>query len=90
MTLGERIRHAREQGQLSQAELARRIGISKNAMNTIEGGESDPRVSRIVAIARELDVSADYLLGLTDDPPSVVQSIPPAAGHKRHAAPAAS
>ena len=62
MPLSTRIRKARERAHLSQAELARRIGISKQAMNAIEGGITDPRASRIVAIAQELGVSTDALL----------------------------
>jgi transcriptional regulator with XRE-family HTH domain len=62
MPLGTRIRTAREQARLSQAELARRIGISKTAMNAIEGGATDPRASRLVAIAQVLGVSTDTLL----------------------------
>jgi transcriptional regulator with XRE-family HTH domain len=62
MTLGERIRQHREHAHISQAELARRIGISKNAMNAIEAGDTDPRASRIVAIAQVLGVSTDTLL----------------------------
>lgn len=62
MTLGDRIRQARERVGLSQIELARRIGLSKNAMNSIETGDTDPRASRIVAIARELGISTDTLL----------------------------
>ena len=62
MPLGTRIRKAREQARISQAELARRIGISKTAMNAIEGGATDPRASRIVAIAQVLGVSTDTLL----------------------------
>lgn len=62
MPLGTRIRKAREQARISQAELARRIGISKTAMNAIEGGATDPRASRIVAIAQVLGVSTDALL----------------------------
>jgi len=62
MPLGTRIRKAREHACISQAELARRIGISKTAMNAIEGGATDPRASRIVAIAQELGVSTDTLL----------------------------
>ena len=62
MPLGTSIRKAREHADISQAELARRIGISKNAMNAIEAGTTDPRASRIVAIAQELGVSTDALL----------------------------
>jgi transcriptional regulator with XRE-family HTH domain len=62
MPLGARIRKAREQANLSQAELARRIGMSKTSMHAIEGGHTDPRASRIVAIAQALGVSTDALL----------------------------
>jgi transcriptional regulator with XRE-family HTH domain len=62
MPLSTRIRKARERAHISQAELARRIGISKQAMNAIEGGATDPRASRIVAIAQVLGVSTDALL----------------------------
>ena len=66
--LGQRIRQAREQAQMSQVELARCIGISANALCSIETGETDPRVSRVVAIARELHMSLDALVGI-DLPP---------------------
>jgi transcriptional regulator with XRE-family HTH domain len=67
-TLGERIRQARIRYGMSQAELARRIGISTQGMNLIEAGKTpDPAASRVREIARVLGVSADYLLGLRDD-----------------------
>ena len=43
MPLGIRIRMAREQAHISQTELARRIGMSKTAMNALEGEAIDPR-----------------------------------------------
>jgi transcriptional regulator with XRE-family HTH domain len=62
-TLGSRIRHARERYGMSQAELARRIGISNTALNQIESGKTqNPGVVHIVAIARVLGVSTDALL----------------------------
>ena len=61
-TLGTRIREARQRYGMSQAELARRIGISAVAMNQMELGETDPRASRIAAIAETLHVSTDSLL----------------------------
>jgi transcriptional regulator with XRE-family HTH domain len=68
--VGQRIRQARERAQISQVELARRIGISANALCSIEAGEADPRASRIVAIAQELGVSTDALLLGTPPPPA--------------------
>ena len=62
-TLGDRIRDARLHYGMSQAELARRIGISATALNQIESGKTpDPGVSRIIGIARVLGVSTDALL----------------------------
>ena len=63
MTLGERIRQEREKRGISQAELARRIGVSKNTMNMIEENKiADPRFSRVLAIARQLGMSHDVLV----------------------------
>ena len=67
-TLGQRIRKTRERYGMSQTTLAKRVGISKTAMNQIELGETlDPHVSRIKAIADVLHVSMDYLAGRKDE-----------------------
>jgi transcriptional regulator with XRE-family HTH domain len=67
-SIGARIRKARVKYGMSQAELARRIDVSLNAMNKIElGNTPDPRASRIRAIADVLRVSTDYLLGRKDE-----------------------
>ena len=67
-TLGERIRKVRVRYGMSQAELARRIGLSSTSMNQIESGKTpDPAASRVKAIADVLRVSTDYLLGRNDE-----------------------
>jgi transcriptional regulator with XRE-family HTH domain len=67
-TLGQRIRATRIEYGMSQAELARRIGISSTALYQIETGKTpDPQVSRIKNIADVLGVSTDYLLGRDED-----------------------
>lgn len=59
-TLGAQIRQARKIHGMSQVELARRIGISKTAMNDIEsGGTRDPRFSVVQRISKALGVSLD-------------------------------
>jgi len=66
-TIGERVKAAREQHGRKQAELARRLGCSVNALSMLEKNAiTDPRASRIIGIAEALGVSADYLLGLQD------------------------
>lgn len=76
-TIGERVKTAREQRGIHQAELARRLGCSVNALSMLEKNAiTDPRASRIIGIAEALGVSADYLLGLTNDPPVAVAAAP--------------
>jgi transcriptional regulator with XRE-family HTH domain len=66
-TIGERVKAAREQRGIKQAELARRLGCSVNALSMLEHNTiGDPRASRIIGIAEALQVSADYLLGLQE------------------------
>lgn len=63
-TVGERIRQTREAYGMSQAELARRVGISATSMYQMEAGIiADPKGSRILAIARVLRTTTDFLLG---------------------------
>jgi len=67
MTLGSRIEERRKAIGISQAELARRVGVRQSTMNSLIKGDS--RTSRsLVQIARELRTSPEYLLGTTDDP----------------------
>ena len=62
-TLGDRIRMHRARLHMTQTQLAERIGVSLTTISAIETGQTDPRVSRIAAIADALGVSVDYLLG---------------------------
>lgn len=67
VTLGSRIDERRKEIGLSQAELARRVGVRQSTMNSLINGDS--RSSRsIVAIARELATTPAYLTGEIDDP----------------------
>ena len=62
--IGQQVRAARLTYGMSQAELARRIGISTQAMNDLEQGRTqEPRLSHIVKIADQLSLSLDALLG---------------------------
>lgn len=61
-SMGMRIRLARVRRNVTQIELARLVGISKNCMNQIETNQVDPRASSIKAMAEVLGVSNDYLL----------------------------
>jgi transcriptional regulator with XRE-family HTH domain len=64
----ERLKRLREARNLSQRELARQCGFSETLIRKYEAGESDPAGYFIRVIASKLEVSADYLLGLTNAP----------------------
>lgn len=67
MSLGARIKDLLEQVGMSQAELARRVGVRQSTINSLVNGDS--RTSRsIVQIARELRTTPAYLTGECDDP----------------------
>jgi transcriptional regulator with XRE-family HTH domain len=67
MTLGERISERLQVLGMSQAELARRVGIRQSTINSLINGPS--RTSRsLVKIARELETTPAYLIGDSDDP----------------------
>lgn len=65
--IGQRIRTAREDYGMSQAELARRVGVKAQTMNAIELERLDPKASLVRDIARVLRVRGEYLLGLTEE-----------------------
>ena len=58
---GERLRHAREARGLTQLELARRAGISRQALGAVEAGTYQPGVAVAIALARELGDSFESI-----------------------------
>lgn len=65
---GDRLREVREAQNLSQDDLSIRLGLGGAQMHRYETGKSDPSPEVMVRLAKELDVTTDYLLGLVDDP----------------------
>jgi transcriptional regulator with XRE-family HTH domain len=55
-------------GKLTQAEFAKKIGISRPTVGFYENGERLPDASILKKIAEKCDVSADWLIGLADIP----------------------
>lgn len=51
---------------LSQAEVSRRLGVSDSLVNRWISGERLPTTEMVPALAILLNVSADWLLGLTE------------------------
>ena len=60
----DRIKQLREQAGYSQAQLARKLDVTRSSVNAWEMGLSAPTTQYVVALAKLFHVSADYLLGL--------------------------
>lgn len=61
--LGDRIRMMRCGLELTQAELAAKIGVTKAAVTAYELGRSEPNLKNLVRLSRALEVPTDWLLG---------------------------
>lgn len=64
--LSKRVRKLRESSGMTQAALAQKLGITRAGVNAWEMGVSVPSTQYIVALAKEFDVSSDFLLGLNE------------------------
>lgn len=63
MELGENIKQARMKAQISQDELAKRLGYkSRSTIAKIESGENDLTQKKVAAFAKALNVSIDFLM----------------------------
>jgi transcriptional regulator with XRE-family HTH domain len=51
---------------LTQQELAARCGFPHQIISRVEQGHQDLYVRRLIALAHALDVTTDYLLGLSE------------------------
>ena len=60
----DRIKALRESRGWTQAELARRMNMTRNGINSWEQGLSMPSPPSLVDLARLFSVSTDYLLGV--------------------------
>ena len=64
MNIGEKIRAAREDMDLSQEDVARQIPMSQSGYSKIERGVQEPNLTQLRRICQILNISADFLLAL--------------------------
>ena len=64
----ERLKKMREEAGYTQKEFAEKIGVHFTTLQRYETGDSIPRFKPTLAIVTVLDVSCDYMCGLSDDP----------------------
>ena len=60
--IGPRIAALRKDAGMSQAELARKLGISPSAVGMYEQGRREPSADTLVQLSKLFRVSTDYLL----------------------------
>ena len=65
--IADRIRYLRDKSGYTQTDLAKRLGISRSAVNSWEMSLSSPSIANIIEMTEVFHVSADYLLSLTDN-----------------------
>lgn len=66
--LGQRLLELRKQKGLSQKAISDLLSVTRTQVSDIENGKSGTNLERFVQLCEFYRVSADYLLGITDDP----------------------
>ncbi len=64
--MGNKLKHLRLKAGLTQAQLARKLGISASTVGMYEQGRREPDNFTLAKICRTLDASGDYILNLDE------------------------
>ena len=65
--VGKRIKSARLEKRFTLEKLSEKIGISRNFLWEIEAGRKAPAIQTLYNIGKELNLSVDFILGLSND-----------------------
>ena len=74
-TLGKRIKALRKKERLTQADLAKELGVSPSAVGMYEQDRREPDNSILSELCRILNTTTDYLIGFTKSPQDVGEVI---------------
>lgn len=64
----DRLKQLRREQELTQQELAKKLGVSFSSISMYERGEREPSFEMLEMIADFFNVDMNYLLGKTDTP----------------------
>ncbi|MBQ6873104.1 MAG: helix-turn-helix transcriptional regulator [Clostridia bacterium] len=67
MNYQQRIRDLRTDHDLTQKEVAEALNTSQRVYSRYETGFSEMPIRHLITLCKYYNVSADYILGLTDD-----------------------
>ncbi len=62
--IADKIKFLREEKQMTQSDLAKKLGITRSSVNAWEMGISTPSTQYLFELSRLFNVSTDYLLGI--------------------------
>lgn len=65
INVADKIRYLRDKSNMTQTRLAKRLGISRSAVNSWEMSLTVPSLANIIEMTQIFHVSADYLLSLS-------------------------
>lgn len=71
---GERLREERIAQNLTQEDMAKKLGITRQAYGNYETGKRDVDSQTLVNLVKILNVSSDYLLDLSDYKESIMKN----------------
>ena len=66
--MGQRLSAIRESKGISRKEVTELLKVTRTQVSDIENGKSGTNLDRFYQLCEFYQVSADYLLGITDDP----------------------
>jgi DNA-binding XRE family transcriptional regulator len=64
LTFGRLLKSHREGEELSQVEMAKKLGLSKQSLNDLENGRKIPSIKRAVHIAKKIGLLEDLMIQL--------------------------
>lgn len=65
---GQRLLSLRKQAGVMQSDLSNLLGVTKTQISDLENGKTTTTLARLYLLCDYFNVSADYLLGRTDEP----------------------
>lgn len=65
---GQRIFELRQAAGMTQKQLGETVGLSMQAINDIEKGRRETKITKAILVARLFNTTVEYLVGETDDP----------------------
>jgi transcriptional regulator with XRE-family HTH domain len=68
MQYAKRIRDIREDNDLNQTQIAELLKTTQQQYGRYESGQRKLPIDHLITLCRFYNISADYLLGLTDTP----------------------